>query len=136
MDLEGPGWTWMVRGSNRGEGGALPHQVGHGQGGGPAPAGGAVDQSPPCLVLVDPFSHRVKVVPEGGVRLVLDRDVEDLQAVQRRVGHVLQPAGIDDECDVPAGEDAEVQSRVQTAEVQTRTDLRDPGHDPLQGRQD
>ncbi len=49
----------------KGEGGGLPHQVGHDQSGGSAPASSAVDQSPPCLVLVDPFSHWVKVVCQG-----------------------------------------------------------------------
>lgn len=60
---------------------ALPHQVGHDQSWGSAPAGAAVDQNPPCSVPVDPLSHRVKVVSEGGVRLILDGDMEDLQAV-------------------------------------------------------
>lgn len=62
------------------------------------------------------------------MRLVLDGDMEHLQAVQLRVGHVLQPAGVNDERDVPAGQDAEVQSRVQTAEIQTGTHLRHRHH--------
>lgn len=64
-----------------GEGAALPHQVGHDQSRWSAPACAAVDQNPPCSVPVDPLSHRVKVVSEGGVRLILDGDVKDLQAV-------------------------------------------------------
>lgn len=82
-----------------------------------------MDQCVPCLVLVDPFGHRVKVLFEGGVRVILDKDVEDLQAFQLRVRHVVQSAGVNDQSDVPAGQHPEVQSRVQTAEVQTRTDL-------------
>ncbi len=62
------------------------------------------------------------------MRLILDGDVDDLQAVQLRVRHVLQPAGVNDERDVPAGEDAGAQSRVQTAEEQTGRHLRDRHH--------
>lgn len=104
--------------------GGSPHQVGHNQSWGSAPASGTVHQSPPCLVLVNPLSHRVKVLFQGGMRLILDGDVEDLQTVHLRVGHVVQSTGVNYEGDVPAGQHTAVQSRVQTAEVQTRTDLR------------
>lgn len=126
----GRGWghslldTYVLHYKAEPVGGALPHQVGHDQSRGAAPAGTAVDQSPPGSVPVDPFSHPVEVVRKGGMWLVLDRDRQDLQAIQLRVGHALQPAGVDNERDVPAGEDAAVQSRIQTAQVQTGTHLR------------
>ena len=63
--------------------------------------------------------------------LILDRDLEDLQAVERRIGDVLQSTGVNDKRDVPAGQHATVQSRVQITEVQTGRDLRDP-HGDLQ----
>lgn len=108
-----------------------PHEVGHDQRGRPASTGSAVDQSCPCLVLVYPFSHRVKVLSQGGMRLVLDGDVKDLQAVQLRVGNMLESAGVNDEGDVSAGQHADVQSRVQISEEEAGRDLRDP-HDQLQ----
>lgn len=90
-----------------------------------------MDQSRPRSVLVDPFSYQVEVLSEGGMRLVLDGDVEHLQTIQLRVGNVLEPTGVDDESDISAGQHAGVQSRVQISEEEAGRDPRDP-HDPLQ----
>lgn len=68
-----------------------------------------MDQCPPRLVLVDPLRHRVKVLVQRGMRLILEWDVEDLQSFQGRIGHVLQAGGVDDEGDVPAGQHSKVQ---------------------------
>lgn len=104
---------------------ALLHQVGHDQGWGSTPTSTAVDQGCPCLIPVNPFSHQIKEFSEWGMRLILDWDVKDLQAVPLRVDHVFQTTDVDYEGDVSAGEDTVLQSRVQTTEEQTRTHLRD-----------
>lgn len=104
-------------------GGASPHQVGHDQGRRATPAGRAVHEGRSRLVPVDALGHLVEVVYERGVGSIRHRDRQNLEQVQLRVRHLLQPTGVDDERDVPAGQDAAVQSCIQTAEVQTGAHL-------------
>lgn len=102
-----------------------PHQVGHDQGWGAAPSRDTVHQSSSHLVPVDPFSHWLKVFFKWSMRLVLDGDTKDTQAVHSWIGHALDATGVDDQRDVPAGQNALFQSRVQTTEEQSRANWRD-----------